>query len=271
MRDAVADALHLLHQALDFLQHAVDHVDQPIEIPGSALCRQPPREIAIHDMLGGGSHGIDTANRIDASDRRARQAQQAGNQAAPREGTDQDFVEMTRIGHILGDEQQIAGWRATSQATIANVFAILRQREFEWLAQRRFRQFRGRQVEGRAADPVTRGIKQGEGPLRFRIRYGVGREALKECRLIQLGKTDLLAVEPVIRHVHQVTVRLCEQECEQPKRRRCKQQQEQQREPEARRSRQISQAHGACIRSPERYRSMACLPSGSSFRRSLLM
>ena len=37
----------------------------------------------------------------------------------------------------------------------------------------------------RASDPAARGIKQGEGPLCIRIHCGVGREALKECWLIQ--------------------------------------------------------------------------------------
>ena len=40
MGDVVADALHLLHQALKLAQHAVDHVGQSVEIVGPPVRRQ---------------------------------------------------------------------------------------------------------------------------------------------------------------------------------------------------------------------------------------
>jgi hypothetical protein len=33
----IANALHLMHEALDLAEHEVDLVDQPIEITGAAL------------------------------------------------------------------------------------------------------------------------------------------------------------------------------------------------------------------------------------------
>ena len=128
MRDAVADALHLLHQALDFLQHAVDHVDQPVEITRSALRRQPLGEVAIYDTLGGVRHGIDAANRIGPGDRCSAKPSRQVTRPPHSERMDQDLIEMTRIRHVLGDKQQVAGRHATQPGHGNEAGSVLRQR-----------------------------------------------------------------------------------------------------------------------------------------------
>jgi hypothetical protein len=64
------------------------------------------------------------------------------------------------------------------------------------------------------------------------------------CR-VHLREADLLTLEPVVGHPHQVAVGFMVKKPEQQQRRRAEQKQEEQREPEARRSGQISQVGSA--------------------------
>ena len=105
MRDAVADALDLLHQTFDLVEHAVDHPVQPIESPlmpctGSRCERSPPtiRCVAL----------------VTASMRRTASAPAIAAPASPaipslpaeQQRMHQHFVKVSRIGGVLCDQKQ---------------------------------------------------------------------------------------------------------------------------------------------------------------------
>ena len=104
---------------------------------------------------------------------------------------------------------------------------------------------------------MARRIKQTERPLDGGIRNNVRPKPIEEARLVHLREAELLTAEPVIGHPHQVAVGFPVQKPEQQQRSRAEQKQEEQREPEARRSGQISQAHVAYTQRRGPYGSLA--------------
>ncbi len=59
MGDAVAYTLDLSHEALDFIEHAIDGVNEAIEIPDLSTGRQALRKVATDDALDGPGDGVD--------------------------------------------------------------------------------------------------------------------------------------------------------------------------------------------------------------------
>ena len=93
MRNTVAGTLHLVHQTLDVVEHAVDDPDQPIEVTVSSMRRQPLRQIAFYDTLRRCGHRIDAAHGIGACDCRAGQPEQSGDHTAQQERMQQHLIE----------------------------------------------------------------------------------------------------------------------------------------------------------------------------------
>ena len=83
MRNVIANAPHLIHEAFDLAEHEVDLVDQPIEITGATLGRQTARQITVHDPLNRERHRVDAADRCDSGHGCTRKTQQRGDQATP--------------------------------------------------------------------------------------------------------------------------------------------------------------------------------------------
>ena len=89
MGDAVAYTLDLVHQPLDLVEHAVDGVNEAIEIPDLSAGRQALRKIAADDALDGPRDGVDAAQRADTRHDGAPEPGSKREQCAPCHGTGQ--------------------------------------------------------------------------------------------------------------------------------------------------------------------------------------
>jgi hypothetical protein len=73
--DVFGDALHVIHQPLNFVQHAVDHLDKPIDIAAFPAGRETPAQIAVDDALDRLCDPIDPTEGSSPGEYRARHPQ----------------------------------------------------------------------------------------------------------------------------------------------------------------------------------------------------
>ena len=116
MGDVLGDALDLVHQPLDFVQHAVDDPNQPVEVAALPAARETLAQIAIDDALNRTRDPIDATECSRAGERCTREPQRKNDQRARSHCTEQQVCEVTNFARVLCDEQGVAGRQAVQNA-----------------------------------------------------------------------------------------------------------------------------------------------------------
>ena len=103
--DVVGDFLQARHQRLDPLQHGVEVFRQTIELVAAAPDRQPSREIAGHDALGGAGHGVDPPQHPPRHEDAAADAEHDDDQDRPLRGLRDNAEQPPAFLQIATDQQ----------------------------------------------------------------------------------------------------------------------------------------------------------------------
>ncbi len=106
--NVITHALDLTHQAFEFIEHAVDHIGQAIDVVAVATGRQPAAKVTPNDFLDRRTEGIQPTSGRMTEDDRSDQTHDQQQAAARDQRIDQQLIELADVMHVLGDQQGVA-------------------------------------------------------------------------------------------------------------------------------------------------------------------
>ncbi|CAB3806799.1 hypothetical protein LMG28138_05847 [Pararobbsia alpina] len=257
MSDRVAHPLDLVHQPLDFVEHAVHDAHQPVDIVLLGVLGQAAAEIAGHDFLDRSGDGIQPPHSSDSNDRRTDQAGQQHQDASRQQHMQQFFVEVVELANVLTQQGGASIRNLCSDAACRHI--SLRQCQADRKRPVEVRQ--RRPVTGKAScDVFALRVEQSKRTLMTRVELALMVDACNQLRWACAHEYGVFALQPVVDTLHFEARDLDVEIGEQHQRDDTEHREKQRREPETGGTVQITQAHGACIPNRERYGSSASTP-----------
>ncbi len=247
MGNVVGYPFHLFHQPLDFIQHAIDNLDQAVEVAASPAARQTPAQIAVDDALDRLRDPVDPPERACPGNNGTRKSEDEHHQGTRGHGIAQEVAEPIHIAHVLGHQEDVAGCKPVQHAAKWCRLSVPRQCEIERLVHRRQRRRQGR---GSARNPIPVGIEQSDRAAAVRIERRARLQLPHPFAGMRGKPRRHFTLEMLVELAGEVAGGLPIHKPEQDQRRGPEQAQEQQGEPKARRARNVTQTHGEHIPSP---------------------
>jgi hypothetical protein len=157
VRNVLGDALHLVNQPLDLIQHAVDHLNQAIDVATPAVACQTFTQIPVDDALNGTRNALDAPQRTPSRDYRSGQTKEESCCRGREQGSEQGLAETLGAAHILSDQQGLSSGHPVHNPTEQRGFAALLHGKAERLVKRRCAL---RQAHPRSGEPIAVAIEQ---------------------------------------------------------------------------------------------------------------
>src|SRR6266849_5600382 len=127
MRDVIGNTLHLAHEAFDVIHHAVDEMNEPIEIAGTPPRRQALGQIAGHDALNGARDAVDLLYGPETGNHGSGNTDDKHHDAAPRHRVEQQVFEPGYLVDVVAQDEHVIVGKAIAHATKRGVFAVPQQ------------------------------------------------------------------------------------------------------------------------------------------------
>ena len=122
--DVVGDLLGGVEQALDAVQHGVEVRRHLVELVAAAAERNPPVEVAAHDLAAGGVDVLDAPEQEAAHQQRAGQRQRQDDRQAPAERLGHQVAHPGALAHVVADQEMQAAAQV-EQARPAEIDRLL--------------------------------------------------------------------------------------------------------------------------------------------------
>ncbi|WP_246703931.1 DUF3648 domain-containing protein, partial [Rhizobium tropici] len=107
-----------MHQALDFVEHFIDHFGEAIDVAASAACRQSLFEVSLHDLRGRIGHCVQPTNRAEADSNCACKSQYRGCERCEQRRVFEAFAKFALLMETLRDENGAAVCTAMQQSSV---------------------------------------------------------------------------------------------------------------------------------------------------------
>ncbi len=94
-----------MHERLDALEHGVEVVGEPVELVAGAGDRQPPGEVAVHDLARGLGHRVDAPEHPAGDEQTARHPEHDHDRERPAAGREHDLAQALALLEVAADQQ----------------------------------------------------------------------------------------------------------------------------------------------------------------------